>query len=135
MLMINILLAKIFMQALFPSVPAWIVVAGLVAMMMLFNLRIIRLVANFNSMIVVLQVSTMIVCLGLVINGVMQGESSGTLVSITPFRPENSHVIPMITGATILCFSFLGFDGISSLSEETPDAGRGSQGQISHRAD
>lgn len=28
----------------------------------------------------------------------------------------------MITGATILCFSFLGFDGISSLSEETKDA-------------
>lgn len=30
----------------------------------------------------------------------------------------------MITGATILCFSFLGFDGISSLSEETPNAGK-----------
>ncbi|WP_313682903.1 amino acid permease, partial [Klebsiella africana] len=29
-----------------------------------------------------------------------------------------------ITGATILCFSFLGFDGISSLSEETKDAER-----------
>ena len=32
--------------------------------------------------------------------------------------------MPMITGATILCFSFLGFDGISSLSEETKDAER-----------
>ncbi len=30
----------------------------------------------------------------------------------------------MITGATILCFSFTGFDGISNLSEETKDAER-----------
>lgn len=30
----------------------------------------------------------------------------------------------MITGASILCFSFLGFDGISSLSEEMKDAER-----------
>lgn len=46
------------------------------------------------------------------------------LVSTRPFWSENAHVVPMITGATILCFSFLGFDGISSLSEEAPYAGR-----------
>lgn len=33
-------------------------------------------------------------------------------------------MIPLIAGATILCFSFLGFDGLSSLSEETPNAGK-----------
>ncbi len=37
---------------------------------------------------------------------------------------RDAHVIPMITGATILCFSFTGFDGISNLSEETKDAER-----------
>ena len=30
----------------------------------------------------------------------------------------------LIGGATVLCFSFLGFDGISNLAEETPDAAR-----------
>ena len=33
-------------------------------------------------------------------------------------------MVPLFTGATILCFSFLGFDGLSSLSEETPNAGK-----------
>ncbi len=33
-------------------------------------------------------------------------------------------MLPLFTGATILCFSFLGFDGLSSLSEETPNAGK-----------
>lgn len=122
--MINILLAKIYLEALFPGVPAWIFVAALVAMMTVFNLRGISLVANFNSLIVVVQVAIMVVFVGLLIAGVWQGEGRGTLVSSAPFWSANAHAIPMITGATILCFSFLGFDGISSLSEETPDAGR-----------
>jgi putrescine importer len=33
-------------------------------------------------------------------------------------------LIPIITGATIVCFSFLGFDAVTTLSEETPDAAR-----------
>ena len=44
--------------------------------------------------------------------------------SSKPFWSGDAHVIPMITGATILCFSFTGFDGISNLSEETKDAER-----------
>ncbi|EHM39555.1 APC family permease [Hafnia alvei] len=122
--MINILLAKIYLEAIFPGVPSWIFVGGLVTLMTLFNLRGINLVANLNSIIVVIQVSIMVIFLGLVIHGIYGGEGAGTLISSRPFISENAHVIPMITGATILCFSFLGFDGISSLSEETPDAGR-----------
>ena len=90
--------------------------------MTIFNLRGIKLVANLNSIIVVVQVAIMIVFLGPVINGIYHGEGAGTLVSSRPFWSDNAHVVPMITGATILCFSFLGFDGISSLSEETKDA-------------
>ncbi|MCG8709033.1 APC family permease [Brenneria sp. 4F2] len=122
--MINILLAKIYLTAIFPGVPSWIFVAALVGLMTLFNLRGIKVVANLNSIIVVVQVAIMVVFLGLVIHGVSQGEGEGTLVSAKPFWSEHAHVVPMITGATILCFSFLGFDGISSLSEETQDAGR-----------
>lgn len=122
--MINILLAKIYLEAIFPGVPSWIFVTALVAMMTAFNLRGIKVVANLNSIIVVVQVAIMVVFLGLLIRGVYMGEGMGTLTSTKPFFSENAHVVPMITGATILCFSFLGFDGISSLSEETPNAGK-----------
>ncbi|WP_435927038.1 APC family permease [Dryocola sp. BD613] len=122
--MINILLAKIYFEALVPSVPSWIFVVLLVGFMTISNLRGIKTVANFNSLIVVLQMLVMAVITGLVIYGVANGEGAGTLTSSKPFWSEQAHVVPMITGATILCFSFLGFDGISSLSEETKDAGR-----------
>ncbi|MBF7978060.1 MULTISPECIES: APC family permease [Rahnella] len=122
--MINILLAKIYLEAIFPGVPSWIFVTALVAMMTAFNLRGIKVVANLNSIIVVVQVAIMVVFLGLLVRGVYMGEGMGTLATTKPFFSENAHVVPMITGATILCFSFLGFDGISSLSEETPNAGK-----------
>lgn len=122
--MINILLAKNYFESLVPGIPSWIFVVLLVGFMTLSNLKGIKTVANFNSVIVVLQVIVMVGITGMVIYGVASGVGSGTLVSSRPFWSENAHVVPMITGATILCFSFLGFDGISSLSEETKDAER-----------
>ena len=122
--MINILLAKIYFEALVPSIPSWIFVVALVAFMTISNLRSIKTVANFNTLIVILQMGIVAVIVGLIIYGVMHGEGAGTLTSTRPFWSEGAHVVPMITGATILCFSFLGFDGISSLSEETKDAER-----------
>ena len=122
--MINILLAKIYFEALVPSIPSWMFVVALVAFMTAFNLRSLKSVANFNTVIVLLQVVLLAVILGMVVYGVFEGEGAGTLASCRPFWSGDAHVIPMITGATILCFSFTGFDGISNLSEETKDAER-----------
>jgi len=122
--MINILLAKIYFEALVPSVPSWIFVVALVGFMTICNLRSIKSVANFNTVIVILQMGIVAVIVGLIVYGVANGEGEGTLASAKPFWGPDAHVVPMITGATILCFSFLGFDGISSLSEETKDAER-----------
>ncbi|GAA0489402.1 MULTISPECIES: APC family permease [Tatumella] len=122
--MINILLAKSYFESLVPGVPSWIFVVLLVVFMTVTNLKGIKTVANFNSVIVVLQIAVMVFIVGLVIYGVSHGVGAGTLVSSKPFWSSDAQVVPMITGATILCFSFLGFDGISSLSEETKDAER-----------
>ncbi|ODQ06543.1 MULTISPECIES: APC family permease [Enterobacterales] len=122
--MINILLAKIYLQAIFPGVEPWIFVFALVALMTFFNLRGINVVANLNTAIVIVQVAVMVVFVGLLIHGVYNGEGVGELWTFRPFASVDAELIPMITGATILCFSFLGFDGISTLSEETPNAGK-----------
>ncbi|PHM29290.1 APC family permease [Xenorhabdus budapestensis] len=122
--MINILLAKIYLQAIFPGIDPWVFVVGLSVLMTVFNLSGINVVANLNGLIVVVQIAVMVVFVGLLIHGIHSGEGAGTLFSARPFTSEEAKLIPMITGATILCFSFLGFDGITSLSEETPNAGK-----------
>lgn len=122
--MINMLLAKIYLEALFPNVEPWTYIFGLAAVMTALNLRGIKLVANFNSLIVMMQFSIIAVFIALIAWGVYNGEGLGTLASSRPFFSEQIHISPLLTGASILCLSFLGFDAISTLSEETPDADR-----------
>ncbi|CAJ1820451.1 APC family permease [Aeromonas salmonicida] len=122
--MINILLAKIYLTAMFPGVDPWIFIFGLVTVMTFLNLRGINLVANFNGLIVVIQLAIITLFIGLMGWGIYQGEGAATLMSSRPFHFESASVVPLFTGATILCFSYLGFDGLSSLSEETPNAGK-----------
>ncbi|MGP1939512.1 MAG: APC family permease [Arsenophonus sp. ET-DL9-MAG3] len=120
--MINILLAKIYLETIFPGIAPWIFVVILVSLMTIFNLRSINLVANLNGIIVIIQIAFILVFLGVLIHELSKGEGSGQIWSQRPFTSEQAHLIPMITGATILCFSFLGFDGISSFSEEIQNA-------------
>lgn len=122
--MINMLLAKIYLTAMFPSVEPWIFIFGLVAVMTLLNLRGINLVANFNGVIVFAQITVILVFIGLMAHSLSLGEGEGVIASVRPFYSAQMELAPLLTGATILCFSFLGFDGLSSLSEETKDAQR-----------
>ncbi len=122
--MINMLLAKIYMEALFPNLEPWTYILALTAVMTFLNLRGIKLVANFNSLIVIMQFSIIAVFIGLIAWGVAHGEGLGTVASSRPFFSDQMALVPLFTGASILCLSFLGFDAISTLCEETPNADR-----------
>ncbi|OTG66745.1 APC family permease [Acinetobacter silvestris] len=131
--MVNIILAIIYLEALFPDVNHWIWVFTLTAVMTAVNLRGVRFVANFNSLIVLFQLIVIAAFTyllytklnaGMNADGVMSAEQRAHLWSLTPFWNELTQVGALITGATLLCFSFTGFDSLSSLAEETKDTER-----------
>ena len=127
--MVNIILAVIYLEALFPNVNHWVWVLGLTAFMTGVNLRGARFVANFNSLIVLVQLIVIGYFTWMVYQLLASGvNADGTLVnakyqlwSLEPFWNEMTSVGALITGATLLCFSFTGFDSLSSLAEETKD--------------
>jgi amino acid transporter len=128
--MVNIILAVIYLQALFPEVNHWIWVILLTAFMTGINLRGARFVANFNSLIVLVQILVIIIFSYLVYHKLSLGSNADgpisaaqryQLWSLQPFWNELTSVGALITGATLLCFSFTGFDSLSSLAEETKD--------------
>ncbi|PHI30359.1 APC family permease [Budvicia aquatica] len=119
--MINTLLAKIYLMALFPSVDPWIWVVGFVAVMTVINLRSVNWVANLNMVLVFIQIAILVVFIYLVWQGLSQGPEGIQRDLARPFFSDEARVVPIIAGATVLCFSFLGFDAVSTLSEETPD--------------
>ncbi|MDQ0975400.1 putrescine importer [Neobacillus niacini] len=119
--MVNALLTKLYLNALFPSVPDFIWVLLFVGIVTLLNLRSVNALANFNTLFVLVQILIMVVFIILVIKGLNAGEGTGTVFSMQPFYVEGMNIPILITGATILCFSFLGFDAVTTLSEETPN--------------
>jgi amino acid transporter len=127
--MVNIILAVIYLEALFPDVNHWVWVVGLTAFMTAINLRGARFVANFNGLIVFVQLGVIAYFTWMVYSLLAGGvNADGTLVnakyqlwSLEPFWNELTSLGALITGATLLCFSFTGFDSLSSLAEETKD--------------
>jgi putrescine importer len=119
--MVNALLTKLYLNALFPSVPDFIWVLVFVGIVTVLNLRSVNVLANFNTLFVLIQILIMVVFIILVIKGLNAGEGTGTVFSMQPFFVEGMNIPILITGATILCFSFLGFDAVTTLSEETPN--------------
>jgi putrescine importer len=115
--MVNALLTRIYLNALFPNVPTWIWVVVFVGIVTLLNLKSINMLANFNTFFVLIQLAIMVVFIVLVVQGLNKGEGYGE-VSLKPFYDVGMHFGTLVTGATILCFSFLGFDAVSTLSEE-----------------
>ncbi|MBE8219361.1 amino acid permease, partial [Leptospira borgpetersenii serovar Ballum] len=71
--MINVLLAKLYLSAMFPDVPQWIWVVLYVGIMTLANLKSVNLVANFNTLFVTVQVAIIVVFIFLVIHGLHKG--------------------------------------------------------------
>lgn len=128
--LVNIILANIYLTALFPEINPWVWVIGLTAMMTTINLFGARFVARFNSTIVFVQVGVIAYftysVYMLLTQGVNADGSLNTakyqLWSLDPFWNEMASMSGLIAGATILCFSFTGFDALSSLAEETKDA-------------
>ena len=117
--MINYLVIGLYMEDYFPSIhqPVWIVLTVLIVTGL--NILGIRLLAGMNFVLVAAQFVFIIVFAALAI-GDITGEVE--VKSFTaPFFESGMDVGAIFAGAAILALSFLGFDAVSTLSEETDD--------------
>ncbi|MFT4021706.1 MAG: APC family permease [Acinetobacter sp.] len=117
--LINALLCGIYLEAIIPAVPYWLWVVIATAFVTLINCFRIKILAHFSLILVVAPLILMLVFVYLVIRGVGSHQGYEHVMSITPLFNGDSSILPLIAGASILCFSFLGFDAVTTLSHET----------------
>jgi putrescine importer len=119
--MINYLVMGIYLQAAFPAVPVAVWIVGAIVLVTGLNVLGIRLVARMNFLLVAVQV----VFIAVFLVAVGRTVAGAGLPSLTePFLPGGGEASAVLGGAAILCLSFLGFDAVSTLSEETHDPRR-----------
>lgn len=119
--MINYLVIGIYLKASFPAVPNAVWILGAIAAVTALNVLGIKLVAKANLVLVGFQIVFLAVFFALAFRTMASGE----VPSLTqPFVDAGLDPSTILAGAAILCLSFLGFDAVSTLSEETIDARR-----------
>jgi putrescine importer len=117
--MINALLASIFLTAAFPAVATNIWIAIFVLLFTAVNLLGIRMTVRVNVVLVIFQFIVTFIFIILCMKGVAKNNMGlGTLLSMQPFYNSSESFPLIMAGASILCLSFLGFDAVTTLSEE-----------------
>ncbi|ATH91974.1 APC family permease [Bacillus glycinifermentans] len=117
--MVNFAIGSAYLSAAFPEVPHGFWVILLASAITAVNILGIKLTASITALFVTFQVIVALTFAGFMIAGLSSGLGSGELVSAAPFYQPDMEPSLIVSGATILCFSFLGFDAISTMSEET----------------
>ncbi|MEQ1368368.1 APC family permease [Acinetobacter schindleri] len=119
--LVNALLAGIYLEAIMPSVPYWAWVCIFTALVTLINCFRINILANLSIVFVVAPLLLMLVFIYLVVKGIGSEQGYEHVLTLTPLLNGDTSLLPLVAGAAIVCFSFLGFDAVTTMSHETKE--------------
>lgn len=114
--MINFMLIGIYLNTQFPVIPIWVFTLASLLLVLLFNVLGITLVNKVNFVIIALSVLLVVVFVVLAFKNYLGGDMEVGIVE--PFTFGEGGIGAIASGAGILALSFLGFDAVSTLSEE-----------------
>jgi amino acid transporter len=113
------ILSEVALRPLLPNVPGWIWLIGFVCFNAIVNLVGIQLTARVNRYLLVMELITLALFVVLGLMALYGGRGLAGL-SLKPVYDPAAFSIATVAGATsIAVLSFLGFDGISTLAEES----------------
>jgi amino acid transporter len=113
------LISAVALQPLLPAVPQWAWLVGFITFNAIVNLIGIQFTAGVNRYMLVMELLVLALFLGLGLHALYSGVGAGRL-TLTPLYNPHVFSLATVAGATsIAVLSFLGFDGISTLAEES----------------
>ncbi|MGN7168473.1 APC family permease [Paenibacillus cellulositrophicus] len=116
---IAVLMFGINLNAQFPSVPSAVWIILLTAVVMAINIIGIKTSANVSKIFVLMQILFIAGFCALLVYKALQG---GITAGLDPFAAgKGVSFSSILAGASLVCFSFLGFDSITTMAEETKD--------------
>ena len=116
--LVNALIVRLYLVSLFPSVPGWIWVVAFVAAVTGLNVWSLNSTSKVNFTLVVFAIVMIIAFIGLAVLQLSHGMGNGTVLSTQTLFHSGVSLPAVLTGATVVCFSFIGFDAITMYSEE-----------------
>jgi amino acid transporter len=112
------LIGAAYLGAAFPSVPTWIWIVAFIVLTSGLNVLGIELAARFNIVLMVVQLGIAAMFVVLCCHYVTAA-GTGSLLTVQPFFQPHVPLSATMAGAAIAAYSYLGFDAVSTLTEET----------------
>ncbi|TAM71843.1 MAG: APC family permease [Microbacteriaceae bacterium] len=113
------LIGAAYLEAQFPGVPGWLWIVGFILVTTVLNILGIKVADRANYILMAFQVLVIVVFVALSIGSVVAEKGAGGLVSAGPFANPTSTFSGITAGAAIAAYSFLGFDAVTTFTEET----------------
>ncbi|MFD1706403.1 APC family permease [Siminovitchia sediminis] len=113
------LIGSVYLHAAFPAIDTWVWILAFIIITSAINIIGIRVTTTINFIMMLFQFLVIGLFIILSVVSLSQGEGMGTFFTATPFFNEDMAFSLVLAGASIACYSFLGFDAVTTLSEET----------------
>jgi putrescine importer len=125
--MLNYIIASLFLGAVFPTVPSWIWIISMLIIVTIINYIGIQMTSWANNTLVILQFIFIGALLIFIFKWLIDGNGAATffdwnaIFNSVEFKQEGMGLGILLTGASILALSFLGFDAVTTIVEEAKD--------------
>src|SRR5699024_11120585 len=119
---VNAVIIRIYMTSMFPEMPAWIWVVSYVACVTGITAWSMNSTSKLNSALVIFELVLIGAFIVLASVRLIQGMGQGTILTLDPLWHSGVQSAAVLGGATVVCFSFIGFDAVTMYTEEAKDS-------------
>ncbi len=116
---VAVLMFGVNLNAQFPAIPSSVWILLLTLIVMIINIIGIKTLANVSKLFVLMQILFIAGFCALLVYKAMVGGITGDLNPLA--AQEGVSFSAILAGASLVCFSFLGFDSITTMAEETKE--------------
>jgi len=120
--MINFMVVGLYINAAVPALPTWLIIVVAIALVTVLNVIGIKIAVGLNGALLAIQ-GVFIVVFAVMSFLTISGNAT-PISPLEPFMSADFEFTAVAAGAAILCLSFLGFDAVSTLAEETKNPRR-----------
>ncbi len=113
------LFAAVALRPLVPAIPDWVWLVGFISFNAIVNLIGVRITARVNWYMLIMELATLALFVVLGLMALYHGQGAGGLTWKPVYDPHVFSIATVAGATSIAVLSFLGFDGISTLSEES----------------
>lgn len=113
------LIGASYLEQEFPSVPSWAWIVGFIVVTSALNIVGLQVADKVTFGLMLFQVVVLASFIYLSYRSIVGSGGAGAVLSLSPFTGHNAQMSNILAGSAIAAYSYLGFDAVTTMSEET----------------